>query len=139
MSNFLQTHNLKNERNNRLSSLCFTKHKRRQVGSEVINDGYIIIKTSDNEWKKKHLAIWEKANGPIPKGHVVIFADGNKTNMNLDNLLLVTKQELVVMNRCGLIFPDKDLTKIGKTIAAFKMAINKKKNQGGKYEKRTSD
>lgn len=38
----------------------------------------------------KHRFLWETANGPIPKGHKVIFADGDKTNITLDNLIMVS-------------------------------------------------
>jgi hypothetical protein len=77
-------------------------------------------------WKVKKTIIWEAANGPIPKGYVVIFADRNKSNFDLDNLLLVSRKELMIMNRKSLIFPDQDLTKTGKAIAGLHMAINSK-------------
>jgi hypothetical protein len=87
--------------------------------------GYIYVKIGKpDKWKSKHSLIWEAANGPIPKGHTVIFADGNKSNFDLDNLLLVSRSELAVMNNLRLIFPDKDLTKAGKKIAALNLQIS---------------
>jgi hypothetical protein len=71
--------------------------------------------------------IWEKANGKVPKGHVVIFADGNIRNFNLDNLMLVSRAELGVMNRCCLISIHKELTRTGKTIADIKILAGKRK------------
>ena len=49
-------------------------------------------------YKHKHVWIWEQAHGPKPKGTAVIFKDGNNRNFDQDNLLLVTRAELLVMN-----------------------------------------
>ncbi|MDC7124294.1 MAG: HNH endonuclease [Spirochaetales bacterium] len=96
------------------------------IGSERINvDGYIEIKIKDpNKWALKHRLIYEAAYGKIPKGHVVIFADTNRLNLSPSNLLLVTRKELVVMNKNKLIYSDKDLTKTGKLIASVKIGIS---------------
>jgi hypothetical protein len=101
------------------------------VGSKRINCyGYLDIKIADpNVWKAKHVLLWEKAHGPVPKGHVVIFADGNKSNIRLSNLLLVSRSELAVMNRLHLISARKDLTKFGKTIADIKILIAERKRE----------
>jgi hypothetical protein len=64
--------------------------------------GYVKVKVADPDvWESKHTLIWEKANGPVPKGHVIIFADKNKLNFCLDNLIMVSRSELMVMNRNG--------------------------------------
>ena len=99
------------------------------VGTERINaDGYVEIKIADpNKWKSKHTIIWQAANGPIPKGHVVIFADGNKQNVTLDNLLLISRRELAIMNKRGLIANDAELTKAGVTIADIYLKIGERK------------
>jgi hypothetical protein len=98
------------------------------VGCERIKDGRMFVKTNMHKqghwiWKSKHELIWEAANGPVPKGHIVIFADKNKQNFDLDNLLLVSRKELGVMNRLCLITPDKDLTKTGKAVANIHLLI----------------
>jgi len=95
------------------------------VGSERVNgDGYVDVKIADPKtWKAKHLLIWEAANGKVPEGHIIIFADGNKMNLTLDNLIMVTRAELVVMNKLGLVSSLGELTIIGKTVANIKMAI----------------
>jgi hypothetical protein len=74
-------------------------------------------------WKSKHTLIWEKARGRVPEGHVIIFADGNRLNASLGNLLMVSRRELAVMNRLGLVSKNKDLTKTGKAIADIKLLI----------------
>lgn len=71
------------------------------VGSERINvDGYIEIKVKDpNKWKLKHRYLWEKHNGKIPKGMILIFKDNNKLNVCLDNLILISRAENMEINR----------------------------------------
>ena len=46
----------------------------------------------------KHRYIWEKAFGPIPKGHCVQFKDGDTTNCILDNLYLISRAKQVRRN-----------------------------------------
>lgn len=77
--------------------------KYKPVGSERISkDGYIEIKVKDpNKWQLKHRYIWEKENGKIPKGMLLIFKDNNKLNIDLDNLMLISKAENAVINRAG--------------------------------------
>ena len=91
----------------------------RPVGSErITKDGYIEIKVEDpNKWELKHRVIWEQHNGEIPKGHAIIFADGDKSNLDIDNLLLVSRKQLLFMNRNNLITENKDFTKVGVNIA----------------------
>lgn len=101
------------------------------IGSERINSsGYIDIKIDEKKWKQKHRIIWEQENGPIPKNCCLIFADSNKLNVNLDNLILVTRKELFKMNQENLIKENKNLTEVGHTIAKLKLKmqeINKNK------------
>lgn len=70
------------------------------VGSErIAKDNIVQVKISDpNVWRSKHSVIWEKEHGPIPKGHVVIFADGNKRNFDPANLVCVSRSELIRLN-----------------------------------------
>lgn len=100
----------------------------KQVGSERIDrDGYILIKVAEpNKWRPKHRVLWEKTNGPIPKKHRLIFADGNKQNISLDNLILVSYAESLIMNNRNLISKDADFTKTGALIAKV---LNKAKTR----------
>jgi len=50
-------------------------------------------------YKAKHVWIWEQANGPVPADHVVAFRDSDRTNICLENLMLVPRAELLEMNR----------------------------------------
>jgi hypothetical protein len=101
------------------------------VGTERTNtDGYVEIKIADpSKWKGKHIIIWEEANGAIPKGHVLLFADKNQQNVTLENLLLISRRELAVMNKRGLISSNAEFTKIGVSIADIHLKIGERKRK----------
>lgn len=98
------------------------------VGTEKIQiDGYIKVKiTEPNIWKLKHQLEYEKYNGPIKKGYAVIFGDGNRQNFNINNLILVTRYQLLTLNRYKLITNNTELTKTGVIIADLYQAISNK-------------
>lgn len=101
----------------------------RPTGDERIDiDGYTYIKVKQpNKWVLKHRWLYEKEKGEIPKGYNLIFADGNKQNLNLDNLILVSNSELFIMNQKGLYKQDKELTKSGAIVAKVLDKVNKRK------------
>lgn len=103
----------------------------RAVGSERINvDGYIEIKVSEpSKWRLKHQVIWEEHNGSIPKGYAVIFGDGNPLNLKVNNLILVSRQQLLIMNRNKLIQNNADLTRTGTIIANIYQKIGERKRK----------
>lgn len=76
----------------------------RPVGSERLSkEGYLERKINDDmpmhrRWRAVHLIVWEQVNGPVPTQHSVRFRDGNKKNITLENLELVTKQQLMAEN-----------------------------------------
>jgi hypothetical protein len=55
--------------------------------------------------------------------------DGDNRNFDPDNLLLISRKELIVMNHLGLIYNHKDLTAAGKTVADLKMLIAERKRK----------
>ena len=103
----------------------------RQVGEERINiDGYIEIKVAEpNKWRLKHRVIYEKHHGEIPKDHVVIFADGNKMNFKIDNLVLISRYQLLVLNKNNLIKNETELTKAGINVANIIIQLNNINNK----------
>lgn len=104
----------------------------RPIGSERVGkDGYILIKIQDKNlqknWMPKHRYLYEQKYGKIPEGYKLIFADGNKLNFDLDNLVLVSYSEELIMNRRGLISGNADITKTGSIIAKVIDKTNKVK------------
>lgn len=84
---------------------------RKPLWSERIDskDGYITMKVPERDpytgfptrYKFKHIWVWEQANGPVPKGHVIRFLDGDKTNCVLENLACVSKAVNARLNKIG--------------------------------------
>lgn len=103
------------------------------VGTERISgDGYVDVKIADpGKWRCKHHLIWEAAHGPVPKGMCLIFADGNPLNVTLDNLLLISRRKLAIMNKRGLIAHDAELTKTGVMIADVYLKIGERRKKKG--------
>ena len=89
------------------------------IGTESITKGgYIKVKVGEpNKWKLKQRYIYEQHYGEIPKDCNVIFADKNIRNFDINNLILVSKAEMLILNKNKLIFEDKELTKVGVNIA----------------------
>jgi hypothetical protein len=75
-------------------------HNHVPVGTVVMStDGYLKIKVEEpKRWKFVHRMNWEHAHGPIPKGMALVFKDGNHENCAVENLELITRQELMSRN-----------------------------------------
>lgn len=85
----------------------------RPVGSERVNvDGYIEIKIKDpNKWELKHRVVYESVYGKIPKGSNITFIDGNRLNLDIENLSLITQAENLILNQHELRADDTEITK----------------------------
>jgi hypothetical protein len=79
-------------------------HNWREIGSEELRgDGHLYRKVTDDGPPHTHcrpvyLLLWEAEHGPVPRGHAVIFRDGNYRNISLDNLELVSRSDLMRRN-----------------------------------------
>jgi hypothetical protein len=104
---------------NKTSFKTAKQHPRyRPIGSERINkNDHVEIKIAERQWMTKHRHLWELKNGKMPKNHVVIFANGNRRDFSEENLLLVSRAQLMSMNKNKLIKNDAELTKTGVAIA----------------------
>lgn len=98
------------------------------VGTErITKDGYTEIKVKDpNVWKLKHRIIYEEHYGEIPKGYVVMFLDRDKSNFDINNLILISRNQLKTLNQNDLIKDDPELTKSGIILADLLIKINEK-------------
>lgn len=97
-------------------------YNHREIGEErITKDGYTMIKVRDGHlnknWELKHRWLYEKHYGKIPEGYNLIFLDGNKQNITLENLKLVSRSEDLIMNRNNLFSTDKEITNTGSLIA----------------------
>lgn len=70
-----------------------------EVGSlRLSHDGYVEIKTRDapgaSAWYLFHVLLWEDAHGPLNRRrHCLIFKDGDRLNVDLDNLERITRAQ----------------------------------------------
>lgn len=74
-------------------------HNTLPLGSIRILSGYWVIKVSDEgtqyqKWKFIHRLLWERENGPIPDGMNVVFRNGDRNDMRIENLMLMNKKEM---------------------------------------------
>jgi hypothetical protein len=74
------------------------------IGTERISkDGYLERKVNDAlplqaRWRAVHLLEWEAVHGRVPKGHALAFRNGNRRDIRLDNLQLISRRELMARN-----------------------------------------
>jgi hypothetical protein len=59
---------------------------------------YLYIKLADSNWQLLNRYTWEQYHGPIPKGLIVAYKDGNYLNNDINNLMLLTKKENMARN-----------------------------------------
>lgn len=104
------------------------------IGSErVTKDGYLERKMTDTgypprDWVAVSHIEWEKHNGrPVPKGHAVIFRDGDKRNFTPANLELISRAEL--MRRNSYLNLPEPLPQIVQLRGALNRKINRRSNQ----------
>ena len=86
------------------------------IGTLRINaNGHLERKVNDTDpvpvrrWKPIYQLVWIAANGPIPKGHIVRFKDGQKTavleQITVDRLECITKRENMNRNTSWSKYP----------------------------------
>ncbi|NRO27733.1 HNH endonuclease [Lactobacillus helveticus] len=99
------------------------------VGTVVVHsDGYRFIKLAEHKWQLYQRYIWEKANHEqLKKNQVVLFLDGNRNNYAPDNLMAISRKELLIINHEKLLTKnDGELSKTGVLIAKLKLKTKEK-------------
>ena len=108
--------------------------KDKPVGFErLTKDGYIEVKIADHpshkdcndNWRAKHLLIWEREHGKrIPPKHAVLFADGDKRNLDPENLVLVSRRQLMMINRLRIPYYDRESLEAAMAVADLHLAVS---------------
>ena len=105
-------------------------------------------KTTDGYWKRKvlddapagmarknwvflHVELWEQHHGPVPRGHAVVFINGNRDDLRIENLDCLPRREL--MRRNSVHNLPKELVQVVRLKGALQRKINELE---GKHEKR---
>jgi len=102
------------------------------IGSERLVDGYRYVKVAEVpyqpytvNWLPVHILAWERANGrPLPPKHVLRFIDGDRMNVSLENLELLTMRENMLRNSVHRL--PKELVEVVQLRGALMRKINRK-------------
>lgn len=106
----------------------------RPVGFEVVDsDGYIRVKTDRKsksrreQWRPKHILLWEEKNGPTAKGHKLKCIDGNRSNPDPSNWECVPNGVLSRLNKRGFNDASAALKPTIMAVAKLEHALNEAK------------
>lgn len=105
----------------------------RPIGTEILDgDGYRKRKISDDRskpsrfnWRYVHVLLWEQHYGPVPRGYAVKFVDGNRANIVLNNLCLVSRADLAALNRMWSRYP-RELCEVIQLRGVLNCKINRR-------------
>ncbi len=102
----------------------------KDLGSERKSDGYTMVKIrsscSCNNYELKHRVLWEENHGTIPENHVIAFKDGNKSNLAIDNLICVSRDELLILNKSGYQKAPEELKPTIMAVSKLKTTMHKR-------------
>lgn len=102
------------------------------IGTEIVRGGYLARKVNDDapfykRWRAVHILNWEAVNGPLPQGHALVFRDGDRQNVSVENLELVTRSELMRRNSFHQYGPE--IAEVIRLRGAVTRQINKKEGK----------
>ena len=107
------------------------------VGTEVVDrEGYLKRKVRDDaprgmsrfNWRFVHVIHWERYRGPVPEGYVLAFRNGNKRDIRIPNLELITRGELARRNRMWNRYP-RELARTIQHLGQFKRRLRERREQ----------
>ncbi|MEO9474159.1 MAG: HNH endonuclease [Cyclobacteriaceae bacterium] len=81
-----------NKPGNTLSDGAITKRTQTSVKTGLKYQSWH-IRVSEAKWIQLNRWMWEKYKGPIPKGHIIVFKDGNSLHCELSNLECISMSE----------------------------------------------
>jgi len=79
-------------------------------------------------WKSIHQIVWESENGPVPKGHLVVFKNGDRSDIHIENLELITRSENMRRNSYLTRYP-KEVADVIRLRGALNRKINNRSKQ----------
>jgi hypothetical protein len=110
------------------------------IGSTRLCDGYVYRKISAHpgpwtrNWKLEHFLVWERERGPVPPGHCLKFINGDRTDIRLDNLQLITRRENMARNTVHNL--PKPLASTIQLLGALKRQIRRRTERGEEQDRR---
>lgn len=103
----------------------------------VTKEGYLQRKVRDTgvtrrDYVAVHHLIWIEAGNEIPAGHALVFRNGDKTDIRLDNLELISRADLMRRN-CIYNYP-RELVTVIKLRARIVRKINRRTKDVEKHD-----
>lgn len=101
------------------------------IGAERLGkDGFLMVKVrewpdvpcSKDNWRFKHHVVYERHNGPIPEGHIVLFADRDRRNFDPENLVAIPRKLIGVLNQ-GYKWTDREALEAAVACAKLDVAV----------------
>lgn len=77
----------------------------------------------------KHRFLYKQHYGNIKKGYAVIFKDGNKFNLEIDNLIAIKRSELLYLNQKGYTKLSGELFDVALGVAKLKTKCSEIKGE----------
>jgi hypothetical protein len=103
-------------------------HNTKYDGAErICKDGYIEIRIRKAKWVHKHRFEWEKVNGIISIGLILVCKTDNKLNSHPDNWELISREQNMNRNSGPINLSDK-------MVATYLAASSRKVDKGLKNE-----
>jgi hypothetical protein len=106
------------------------------IGTEVTcRDGYLKRKVRDDapsgqsrfNWVVVHVALWEEHLGPVPPKHVIVFKNGDKADIRIDNLACISQRQNMLRNTLHR-YP-KEVVQLIQLRGALNRKINRRSKQ----------
>lgn len=93
-------------------------------------EGYLQRKVTDTgypprDWQAEHRLLWAEQYGEMPPGYAVKFIDGDKANVAIGNLCLVSRRDLALLNNIWRRYP-RELAEVIQLRGALKRKINRR-------------
>lgn len=117
-------------------------HNTLPVGSErVTRDGYVEVKVAmrpsgrkaHDNWVPKSRVVWERENGrSVPDGSMVVFLDGDPTNLDPSNLAIETRGEHAVIAMNHMAYADRGSHDVAVAIARL-MHASSEAREGARH------
>lgn len=122
---------MSDEKYHKVSRTMFKKGNlpvnRKYDGHERISvDGYIEVRVISGKYVAKHRMIWESVHGKIPDSMVISFRDRNPLNVDISNLEMIHRSEL--MNRNTIHQYPEPLKDVIKSLNKLKKLVHEKQN-----------
>lgn len=109
-------------------------HTWNQIGHErVTKDGYRQRKMTDTGVTRRdyvflHHLLWVEHHGPVPDGCAIVFRNGDKADIRIDNLECISRRELMLRNSFHTNYPP-EVRKLVQLRGAITRQINKRGKQ----------